>query len=136
MVVVAAAAPAAAGIGTWIAGITTAVTTAYAVNESVDYLTGESITERMDLPSWSDVEEMPMKVALFAGEFLIEAGKKVAGFIAGLVQSLGIGNAIKRAIASFFQMMSNPAVGSYLVAILAVLFSFIAVWGKLKSGAM
>jgi len=37
-------------------------------------------------------------------------------------------------INSFFNVLSNPAVGSYLVAGLTILFSFLALWGQLTGG--
>lgn len=114
-----------------IAGIGTAISTGLVVNEGAEYLTGESITDRMDLPSWSDVEEVPMKVAIFVADFLSEAGKTIGAWLVEFGQNLGIINSIKRAISGFFNMLSNPAVGSYLVAALSVLFSFIAVWRRI-----
>ena len=119
-----------------IAGIASAISSAMIVNEGAEYFSGESIVDRMELPNWSAGEEIPMKVALFAAEYLSFAGEKTAQFIRTLIDKLGIINSLKRAVASFFQTLANPAVGSYVVAVFAVLFSLIAVWGRLKSGAM
>ena len=103
-------------------------------NETVEYFTGEPLLDI--IPSFDDLEEGALKVASFVLEWLTLAGTKIANFTLSLLKEIGIFNKIKQMFISFFSLLANPAVGSYLVAVLAVLFSFIAVWGKLKSGVL
>jgi hypothetical protein len=45
-----------------------------------------------------------------------------------------ISSKIMSLINSFFNVLSNPAVGSYLVAGLTIIFSILALWGQLTGG--